>query len=167
MDARHMLMGVALGLSALAQAEDDPAPHISVTVGKPTFVHQLRYEVMYSEKPFERATIYYYDNGVYKIVSPGEDHYGVYLVMGSMTDPSYAISYLSLPSDDWGGNVARHDLRFDARRQVFEQQALSFQDQNIPAQSGTFVQSTHDQVDPTRIVWQQPSAQRGTNSAKP
>ena len=121
MDTRTTLLSaaLALGLAAAADAQDAPAAHISVTVGKPTFVHQLRYEVMYSEKPFELATIYYYDNGLYKIVSPGEDHYGVYLVMGKMTDASYGISYLSLPSDDRGGNVARHDLRFDSRRQVF------------------------------------------------
>ncbi|WP_342651283.1 hypothetical protein [Pseudomonas sp. REB1044] len=156
MDARNMLMGIALGLSSLAHAQEDPGPHISVTVGKPTFVHQLRYEVMYSEKPFELATIYYYDNGLYKIVSPGENHYGVYLVMGKMTDPSYAISYLSLPSDDWGGNVARHDLKFDSQRQVFEQQALSHEDQSIPPQRGTFVRATHDHDDPAAIVWQQP-----------
>ncbi len=43
------------------------------------------------KKPFPDATLYYYDNGVYKIISPGEEHYGVYVVRGHLTDDEYAV----------------------------------------------------------------------------
>ena len=32
-----------------------------------------------------------FDNGVYKIISPGEEHYGVYVVRGHLTDDEYAV----------------------------------------------------------------------------
>ncbi|MDF0731977.1 hypothetical protein P0Y43_14780 [Pseudomonas entomophila] len=156
MTARSILLGAALGLCAQAQANEASNPHITVPVGKPTMIHQLRYEVLYSEKPFELATLYYYDNGLYKIVSPGEDHYGVYLIEGGIGDPSYRISYLSLPSDDWGGNVAKHELKFDNQRQVFEQQATTHADQGIPPQHGTFTTTVNTIVEPAEIRWRQP-----------
>ena len=154
MNIRKALVGAALGLPVVTQAT--AGVQISVPVGAPTQVHHLKYEVMYSEKPFEHASIYYYDNGIYKIVSPGEDHYGVYLVEGRLTDPAYKISYLSLPSDDWGGNVAKHDLKFDSQAQRFEQQALTHSDQNIPLQHGSFTQESNDITDPSSIRWLAP-----------
>ncbi len=59
------------------------APSVEVRFGKPTFMQKLFYEKMYEKKPFEDATLYYYDNGVYKIISPGEEHYGVYVCAAS------------------------------------------------------------------------------------
>ncbi|MFB4394014.1 MULTISPECIES: hypothetical protein [unclassified Pseudomonas] len=156
MNVRNTLFGAALGLSAVVQASEEQAFRIDVPVGKPTMVHQLTYQVMYSEKPFELATIYYFDNGIYKIVSPGEDHYGVYLVEGAVSDPVYRVSYLSLPSADWGDNVAKHDLTFDNQRQVFQQQAITHADQAIPPQHGTFIELPNTIADPAQITWQQP-----------
>ena len=154
MKLRSMLAAVATGISAITHAAT--ATPITIAVGAPTMVHHLKYQVMYSEKPFELATIYYYDNGIYKIVSPGEDHYGVYVIEGQSTDEVYKISYISLPSEDWAGNVARHDLTFDNQTQVFTQQALAHSDQGIPPQHGSFVQAANTATDHAGVRWQQP-----------
>ncbi|MFJ4064335.1 hypothetical protein ACIPW4_03450 [Pseudomonas sp. NPDC089996] len=154
MKLKSMLVAAAMSIPAIANAAA-PTP-IKVPVGNPTMVHHLKYEVMYSEKPFELATIYYYDNGIYKIVSPGEDHYGVYVIVGQSTDTAYKISYLSLPSEDWGANVARHDLTFDNQNGVFTQQALAHTDQNIPPQHGSFVQAENTAIDHSSVHWRQP-----------
>lgn len=78
-------MGLLFSVTSLAHAQPAVAatqPTIAVDVGKPTYIHRLHYKKMYSEKPFEEAVLYYYDNGLYKIISPGENHYGVYVVEG-------------------------------------------------------------------------------------
>ncbi|WP_313429888.1 hypothetical protein [Pseudomonas sp.] len=154
MTLKSILVATAISIPAITQAAT--AEPIKVPVGSPTMVHHLKYEVMYSEKPFELASIYYYDNGIYKIVSPGEDHYGVYVIVGQSTDSVYKISYLSLPSEDWGRNVARHDLTFDNQKQVFTQQALAYTDQNIPPQHGSFVQAENTASDHASVSWQHP-----------
>ena len=148
------LMGVLISISTLASAQANSPPLISVDVGQPTFIHRLHYKKMYSEKPFEEAVLYYYDNGLYKIISPGENHYGVYVVEGEFTDDHYRISYISLPSPDWGGNVARHDLVFNKNSLTFEQKALAQVDQNIGLQDGRFVLDINTQQDPLPITWE-------------
>ena len=49
---------------------------ISIPLGQPVFVHALRYTALFDQKPFAEALLIYTDNGSYKIMSPGEDHYG-------------------------------------------------------------------------------------------
>lgn len=151
------LMGLLFSVTSLAHAQSPlPAsqPTIAVEFGKPTYIHRLHYKKMYSEKPFEEAVLYYYDNGLYKIISPGENHYGVYVVEGAFTDAQYNVSYISLPSADWGGNVARHDLTFTKGSLTFKQKALAQVDQNIPLQNGTFIQETNPIENPVPITWQ-------------
>lgn len=149
------LFGMLFSVSSLSQAADNDTqiPSINVSFGKPTFIHQLTYQKMYSEKPFEQAVLYYYDNGMYKIISPGEDHYGVYVVDGEMTDETYSVSYISLPSADWGGNVARHDLTFHRDSLKFEQKALAEVDKHIPLQHGTFTLGTNLIENPVNETW--------------
>ena len=36
------------------------------------------------KKPYPDAMIYYYSNGLYKILSQGEEHYGVYVLRGGL-----------------------------------------------------------------------------------
>ena len=154
---KFSLMGLLFRISPLAPAQAPATaptpPLINVEVGQPTYTHRLHYKKMYSEKPFEEAVLYYYDNGLYKIISPGENHYGVYVVEGDFTDEQYRISYISLPSPDWSGNVARHDLVFNKGSQTFEQKALAWIDQNIGVQDGTFVQDKNLEKDPEPITW--------------
>lgn len=151
------LLGFVFSISTLAQAQTPATPPdkplINVEVGQPTYIHRLHYKKMYSEKPFEEAVLYYYNNGVYKIISPGENHYGVYVVEGDFTDDQYRISYISLPSPDWGGNVARHDLVFKKSSQSFDQKALAQVDQNIGIQNGRFVLDKNPEQDPGPITW--------------
>jgi len=157
---KFSFMGLLFSISALApvQAKTTAAapssPFINVEVGQPTYIHRLHYKKMYSEKPFEEAVLYYYDNGLYKIISPGENHYGVYVVEGDFTDEQYRISYISLPSPDWGGNVARHDLVFNKSALTFEQKALAKVDQNIGLQDGRFVLDKNPVQDPQPITWE-------------
>lgn len=149
------LLGMLFSISTLSEASTviTPEPSITTGFGKPTFIHRLTYTKMYSEKPFEQAVLYYYDNGLYKIISPGEEHYGVYVTEGDVTDESYSISYMSLPSPDWGGNVARHDLTFHRDTLAFEQKALAQVDKNIPLQYGTFVLESNAVENPLTEKW--------------
>ncbi len=67
---------LACSMASIASAGGGGAaqtPSVDVRFGKPTFTQKLFYEKMYEKKPFEDATLYYYDNGVYKIISPGEE----------------------------------------------------------------------------------------------
>lgn len=153
---KFSLMGLLFSITSLAHAESAPQPvkpSITVEFGKPTYIHRLHYKKMYSEKPFEEAILYYYDNGLYKIISPGENHYGAYVVEGAFTDEEYKISYISFPSSDWGGNVARHDLVFRKKGMIFEQKALAQVDQNIPLQHGLYLQEKNAEDSPVAITW--------------
>jgi len=154
---KFSLMGILFSITSPALADTAPPPtqpSITVEFGKPTYIHRLHYKKMYSEKPFEEAILYYYDNGLYKIISPGENHYGAYVVEGGFTDEEYKISYISLPSVDWGGNVARHDLVFKKSGLTFEQKALAQVDQHIPLQHGLYRQEKNPEESPVAITWE-------------
>ncbi len=62
----------ALALAALPAfgAGGGEPPSVKVTFGQPTIRQKLFYEKLYEKKPYPDATLYYYDNGVYKIISP-------------------------------------------------------------------------------------------------
>jgi hypothetical protein len=145
------LLAAVLASTGLAVASRQPS--IDVPFGRPTFKQKLYYEKMYEKKPFPDATLYYYDNGVYKIVSPGEEHYGVYVVHGHLSDDEYAVDYISLPSPDWGGKTAHHALKFDRKRGTFTQQATWENDPTIPPQYGRFTQDTNTVGNPHDIHW--------------
>lgn len=136
-----------------AEGSGTQPPSVEVKFGKPTVKQKLFYEKMYEKKPFPDATLYYYDNGVYKIISPGEEHYGVYVVQGHLTDDEYAVHYISLPSSDWGGKTAHHFLKFNRKTGVFTQQATWEDDPNIAPQHGRFTQDENTIHDPRPIKW--------------
>ncbi len=110
--------------------------------GNPTYKQTLHYRKMYEKKPFPDAEIYYYDNGVYKIISQGENHYGLYVINGSFQDQTYTVRYISLPSEDWGNKTAFHQLTFineDKKgKGVFIQNAIIDTGEAIAQQNGTF-----------------------------
>lgn len=126
---------------------------IEVEFGAPTYIIHLHYEVLYDPKPFEDAVVYLYDNGVYKIISPGENHYGVYVIKGDIPHTTWAMTFLSIPHQDWNGNVARHDLNFSQETGVFGQQAYLQTDPNIPKQHGRFQLVENKVADPRALDW--------------
>lgn len=128
-------------------------PSIEIQFGKPTIEQRLFYKKIYERKPFPDATLYYYDNGVYKIISPGEEHYGVYVVHGHLADEEYAVHYISLPSSDWNGKTAHHYLKFNRKAGTFTQQATWEDDPNISPQDGLFSQEENTIADPRSITW--------------
>ncbi|MBB2896504.1 hypothetical protein [Pseudomonas sp. AS2.8] len=146
----------ALALAALPTfgAGGGEPPSVKVTFGQPTIRQKLFYEKLYEKKPYPDATLYYYSNGVYKIISPGEEHYGVYVVHGKLTDDQYQVDFISLPSADWGGKTARHFLKFDRKAGTFTQQATWEEDPNIAPQYGRFSQDANDITDPRPIKWE-------------
>ena len=97
-----MLLGcMSVGAAQAADLSFQNAQgNIEVVPGKPTFVHKLHYRKLYDEKPFPDAVIYYYSNGVYRVKTTvqGENHYGLYVMQGSVEDQSYTIRYISTPS---------------------------------------------------------------------
>jgi len=102
-------------------AEASVAREVRVPLGAPVYAHVLRYTAMFEEKPFPEALLIYFDNGSYKIVSPGEDHYGSYVSATPMSEPQRQVSFISWPSDDWGRNVASHTLTFNPATGAFIQ----------------------------------------------
>ena len=98
-----------------ARAPRAATSSIAVPLGKPIFAQAFRYTAMYGPKPFPEALLIYLDNGSYKILSPGEEHYGSYVsatALGAGAPPRH-VSFLSWPSDDWDRNVASHTLTFN------------------------------------------------------
>lgn len=114
------------------------AASISVPLGKPVFAQAFRYTAMYGPKPFPEALLIYLDNGSYKILSPGEEHYGSYV---SATDlavatPPRHVSFLSWPSADWDRNVASHTLTFNTDTGAYTQTLVLPGDPVPHAQAG-------------------------------
>ncbi|XRD90725.1 hypothetical protein ISN72_00135 [Dyella nitratireducens] len=146
------LMLAAMPLSPVGNDTTEQAS-ISVQLGKPTIQQKLFYRKMYEKKPFPDATLFYYDNGMYKIISQGEEHYGVYVVRGHVNDEEYSVHYISLPSSDWGGKTAHHYLKFNRKTGKFTQQASWEDDPDIAPQYGDFSQEKNTVADPRPITW--------------
>ncbi len=125
--------------------------------GTPTYKQTLHYRKMYEKKPFPDAKIYYYDNGVYKIISQGENHYGLYVISGSFEDQTYTVRYISLPSEDWGHKTAFHQLTFineDKKDNgVFIQNAITDTGEAIEQQNGTFAIEKNIVKNPIKKKW--------------
>ncbi|MCZ4517482.1 hypothetical protein O4220_03070 [Rhodococcus ruber] len=94
---------------------------ISVPLGQAVFVQALRYTALFDQKPFAEALLIYTDNGAYKIMSPGEDHYGSYVSYTDVAANPQHVIFLSWPSEDWGRNVASHTLTFNPDSAAFTQ----------------------------------------------
>jgi len=104
-------------------------------------VHQLHYRKLYEEKPFPDARLVHYDNGMYRITSEGEDHWGVYVLQGAFDDQTFTVRYISLPSPDWGNRTAFHQLTFiqdSGTAGFFIQDAITDKGEAIPQQNGTY-----------------------------
>ncbi|RDI42772.1 hypothetical protein DFR68_12435 [Nocardia mexicana] len=147
-------LGTAVG-AVVAQRPRSAAPgSVPVTFGRPTRLARLRYEILYEPKPYPDAVLLYYDNGLYAILSPGENHYGTYVLNGDFDEPTYSAHFISLPSADWNGKSVYHLLQFDTAAGTFTQQLTNPDDRDVPRQTGTF--TLHDNVvaDPTRLTWE-------------
>ena len=125
------------------------ASSISVPLGAPVFAQAFRYTAMYGPKPFPEALLIYLDNGAYKILSPGEEHYGSYVSATPLGDgmPPRHVSFLSWPSDDWDRNVASHTLTFNVDTGAYIQTIVLPGDPVPHAQAGYSLSID----DPTRI----------------
>jgi hypothetical protein len=135
------------------RSDSPPRGVVAVAFGKPTMMARLKYTVMYDKKPFPDALLLYYDNGVYAILSQGENHYGTYVLDGSFNDRRYAVHYISLPSADWNGKSVYHRLQFDTTAGTFAQQLTNPDDSNVPPQTGEFTLKHNPITDPTRLTW--------------
>ncbi|MDZ7277872.1 hypothetical protein N4G40_06230 [Pantoea eucrina] len=139
-----LLLAMAMSSTAV-QAADlsflNSQGNIEMQPGKLLFLHKLHYRKLYEEKPFPDAVIYYYSNGVYKILSQGENHYGLYVQQGSVKDQTYTIRYISAPSQDWGGKTAFHQLTYvnGAQASLFLQNAITDTGEQIAQQNGEFI----------------------------
>lgn len=115
---------------------------ITVQPAAQVATYHLHYRKLYEAKPFPNATLTHYANGVYRITSEGEDHYGVYVAQGGVGDQSNTIRYISLPSPDWGNRTAYHQLTFitgtGEGNGLFVQNAITDTGEAIAQQNGTF-----------------------------
>jgi hypothetical protein len=135
------------------RSSSSPSGVVTVAFGKPTRMARLKYAVMYDKKPFPDAVLLYYSNGVYAILSQGENHYGTYVVSGGLDDRSYTVHYISLPSADWNGKSVYHVLKFDNTSGTFSQQLTGPDDAKAPLQTGAFTVKDNPIADPTRLTW--------------
>ncbi len=128
---------------------------LTVGFGQPTWKQVLHYRKLYDKKPFPDAEIYYYSNGMYKIISQGENHYGVYVLQGSFDDQTYTIRFISLPSEDWGNKTAFHQLTFirGEDQNVFIQNAIVDTGEAIAQQNGTYTLEKNTVTNPVTTAW--------------
>jgi quercetin dioxygenase-like cupin family protein len=132
-----------------------PAAALHVPLGTPVLVHALRYTAMFGEKPFDEALLVYLDNGSYKILSPGEEHYGSYVSAAETGVVPRHVAFLSWPSDDWHRNVASHTLTFSDDTGAFIQSLVLPGDAVPRAQHGfAEVVADPERVDMT-ASWEQ------------
>jgi len=146
------------GVTAQAQGLTTTADgkNLTVSFGQPTIKQTLHYRKMYDKKPFPDAEIYYYDNGVYKIISQGENHYGVYVMQGKFDDETFTVRFISLPSTDWGNKTAFHQLTFvhGDKQNTFIQNAIVDTGEAISIQNGTYTQEKNTVTDPVSTSWE-------------
>ncbi|QMV15942.1 hypothetical protein Vspart_03316 [Vibrio spartinae] len=147
-------------LGCTAYAEGLTTSHdgktLTVNFGEPTYKQVLHYRKMYSEKPFPDAEVYYYNNGTYKIISQGENHYGVYVMQGDFSDETYTVRFISLPSQDWGNKTAYHQLTFirgDNAQNIFIQNAIVDTGEAIAQQNGTYTLEKNTVSNPISTDW--------------
>jgi hypothetical protein len=129
---------------------------LTVNFGEPTYKQVLHYRKMYSKKPFPDAEVYYYNNGTYKIISQGENHYGVYVMQGDFSDETYTVRFISLPSPDWGNKTAYHQLTFirgDDDKSIFIQNAIVDTGEAIAQQNGTYTLEKNTVSNPIGTDW--------------
>lgn len=128
---------------------------LAISFGQPTIKQILHYRKLYDKKPFRDAEIYYYDNGVYKIISHGENHYGVYSIQGDFDDDTYTVRFISLPSSDWGNKTDFHQLTFirGEKHNMFIQNAIVETGEAIAQQNGTYIQEKNTVVNPVSTNW--------------
>jgi len=124
---------------------------INTSFGKPTYIQTLYYLKMYDKKPYHDAILFYYSNGMYKIISPGEEHYGTYVVKGSFKDKKYSVYYMALPSSDWGNKTAYLHLQYNNVNKTFTQQTLLFTQEKVPNEYGAFKIKDNNQANPLNI----------------
>ncbi|MDW6091333.1 hypothetical protein [Vibrio rhizosphaerae] len=147
-----------LGCSAYAEGltTSHDGKTLTVNFGEPTYKQVLHYRKMYSEKPFPDAEVYYYNNGTYKIISQGENHYGVYVMQGDFSDETYTVRFISLPSPDWGNKTAYHQLTFirgDNAQSIFIQNAIVDTGEAIAQQNGTYTLEKNTVSNPISTDW--------------
>ncbi|MFT2708623.1 cupin domain-containing protein [Clavibacter zhangzhiyongii] len=133
--------------ASVATPTATPAAGHHVPLGAPVLVHALRYTAMYGEKPFDEALLVYLDNGAYKILSPGEEHYGSYVSAAGKGVAPRHVAFLSWPSDDWHRDVASHTLTFSDDTGAFIQ-SLVLPGDAVPRAQHGFAQVV---ADPERV----------------
>jgi hypothetical protein len=140
---------------ATTKATNSSAPEINVKVGKPTYELELYYQKMYSKKPWHGANVFYYDNGFYKVISPGESHYGVYtLEGGNFKQNTFTIYHISMPSNDWGSKTAYLKLSFDSKDHTFIQTTKLQTGEKVNFEFGTYKITKNNYKDPKNIKCQ-------------
>lgn len=174
--------GLALLISILSASPGNTAPAsatapvaspgsastLNIAFGTPTRMQRLYYRKMYDKKPFADAVIFYYDNGLYKIISPGEEHYGSYVIDGDFDAPRYTVHYIALPSADWNNTSAYHVLEFDhsSGDGHFLQRAIVPIDGKIPQQHGHYHMLANPVRDPVPVDWAKGDALMPARAAK-
>ncbi len=128
---------------------------LTVSFGQPTIKQVLHYRKMYDKKPFPDAEIYYYNNGTYKLISQGENHYGVYSIEGNVDEETFTVRFISLPSSDWGNKTAFHQLTFirGDKQNIFIQNAIVDTGEALAQQNGTYTQEKNTVTDPVSTTW--------------
>ncbi|WP_321995975.1 hypothetical protein [Xanthomonas citri] len=150
-----LLMMVSMSAHADGLTKSADGKTLSVSFGAPTFKQVLHYRKLYDKKPFPDAEIYYFSNGMYKIISQGENHYGVDVLQGTFDDQSYTIRFISLPSEDWGNKTAFHQLTFvrGDKQNVFIQNAIVDTGEAIAQQNGTYTLEKNTVSNPVPTSW--------------
>ncbi|MBO9768297.1 MULTISPECIES: hypothetical protein [Xanthomonas] len=150
-----LLMMVRMSAHADGLTKSPDGKTLSVSFGAPTFKQVLHYRKLYDKKPFPDAEIYYFSNGMYKIISQGENHYGVYVLQGTFDDQTYTIRFISLPSEDWGNKTAFHQLTFvrGEQQNVFIQNAIVDTGEAIAQQNGTYTLEKNTVSNPVPTSW--------------
>ncbi|MBN6110999.1 hypothetical protein JR063_05370 [Xanthomonas sp. CFBP 8700] len=145
----------ATGAHAEGLTTSPDGKHLAVGFGQPTYKQVLHYRKMYDKKPFPDAELYYYSNGMYKLISQGENHYGVYVLQGSFDDESYTVRFISLPSEDWGNKTAFHQLTFvrGEDKNIFIQNAIVDTGEAIAQQNGTYTMEKNTVTNPVPTKW--------------
>ncbi|MCC4606669.1 hypothetical protein [Xanthomonas campestris] len=150
-----LLMMASMSAHADGLTTSHDGKTLSVSFEAPTFKQVLHYNKMYEKKPFPDAEIYYFSNGMYKIISQGENHYGVYVLQGTFDDQTYTIRFISLPSEDWGNKTAFHQLTFvrGDKQNVFIQNAIVDTGEAIAQQNGTYSLEKNTVSNPVPTSW--------------
>ncbi|MBY0379102.1 MAG: hypothetical protein K2P99_01735 [Burkholderiales bacterium] len=130
---------------------------LELSFGKPTYILTKTWQKLNNIKSnsyFSYSIMYFYSNGVFKIVAPKYERYGTYYLQGNFSANKFTIYAIVLPAIDVANTTSCDIVNFDNINHTFSfNSVLNHTDEKMKVRDGTFTLTTNDIINPVPIKW--------------